>query len=75
MLENDFGFSNHSDEWTPMNPTAPGKTRQRLGSGIKSSSDYMQQSRNNFVSYGVFLSSYWDRFPQALTRALGKKLQ
>lgn len=75
MLENDFGLSNHGDELTPMSPVVPGKTRQRLGSGITSSSDYMQQSRNNFVSYGAFLSSYWDHLPQTLTRALGKKLQ
>ena len=30
-------------------------------------------SRRNFVSYGEFLASYWDRLPWAITRPLGKK--
>lgn len=55
--------------------TSPTSTRSRMhaGSHITSSSDYMQQFRKRFVSYGVFLASYWDHLPQTLTRALGKK--
>ena len=64
----------HGDEVaSPTSPTSPRMSRLRAGSGSISSSDYMQQSRRNFVSYGEFLASYWDRFPQTLTRALGKK--
>ena len=35
--------------------------------------DYMQQPRRNFVSYGVFLTSYWDYLPRALTQTLGEE--
>ena len=42
------------DEGTsPTSPTSPRKSRLRAGSENTSSSDYMQQSRTNFVSYGV----------------------
>ena len=62
------------DEATsPTTPTSPRMSRLRAGSGNISSSDYMQQSRRNFVSYGVFLTSYWDHLPQTLTQALGEK--
>ena len=62
------------DEATsPTSPTSPRMSRLRAGSGSISSSDYMQQSRRNFVSYGKFLVSHWDHFPQTLTRALGEK--
>jgi len=88
MLENDAGQGNrhdnfviprahvHGDEGT--SPTSSALTRKsRLhagsGSGNISSSDYMQQSRRNFVSYGEFLASYWDHLPQALTRGLGER--
>ena len=57
MLQNDIRSSNHNNFITPET----------------SSSDYMQQSRGGFVSYGIFLSSYWDHLPQSLTRVLGKK--
>lgn len=35
------------------------------------SSDYMQQRRASFVSYGTFLEEYWPHFPQTLTKGLG----
>ena len=85
MLQNDIGRSDHDSFITPearvlgeeaTSPTSPSFSRNpgsRSGSEIQSSSDYMQQSRRNFVSYDVFLSSYWDRLPQTLTRALGEK--
>ena len=86
MLQNDIRQGNYSngfimpethvlgDEATsPTSPTSPRMSRLRAGSGTLSSSDYMQQSRKNFVSYSAFLASYWDRFPQTLTRVLGKK--
>ena len=64
------------DEVTfPTSPTLPWKSRLRAESVIGSSSDYMQQFRRNFVSYGLFLTSYWDHLPQAFTRALGEKRQ
>jgi hypothetical protein len=62
------------DEATsPMSPTPPRKSTLRAGSGVLSSSDYMQQFRRNFVSYGAFLASYWDHLPQTLTRGIGEK--
>lgn len=83
MLENDIGLVGTSST----NPTIPtnrgttsyagltlsSKTTQLAGSRTASSSDYMQQSRTNFVSYGVFLVSYWDHLPQVTTRGLGEK--
>jgi len=86
MLENDIRPGNrdnkfiipethiHGDDATsPTSPTSPRMSRLRAGSGTLSSSDYMQQSRKNFVSYGVFLASYWDHLPQTLTRAIGEE--
>jgi len=86
MLQNDIIQGNHNDNFTlpevhaledeatsPATPTLPPMSRLRAGFGSMSSSDYMQLSRRNFVSYGVFLTSYWDRLPQNLTRALGEK--
>jgi len=86
MLQNDIRLGSHNNSFiTPetdvlgdeatssTSPTSPRMPRLRAGSGVLSSSDYMQQSRKNFVSYSVFLSSYWDRLPQTLTRVLGKK--
>ena len=58
---------------SPTSPTFSQKSRLRSGPEVSSSSDYMQQSRRNFVSYGIFLSSYWDHLPQTFTRVLGKK--
>ena len=86
MLQNDIRQGSHNDGFiipeshvledeatSPTSPTSPRMSRLRAGSGILSSSDYMQQSRRNFVSYNVFLASYWDRLPQTLTRVLGEK--
>ena len=86
MLQNDIGRGNHNggfiipktdaleDEVTsPTSPSLPQKSRLRAGSGSTSSSDYMQQSRKGFVSYGEFLASYWDHLPQTFTRGLGEK--
>ncbi|KZT08921.1 uncharacterized protein LAESUDRAFT_675409 [Laetiporus sulphureus 93-53] len=39
-----------------------------------SSNDYMHQRRSAFVSYGVFLESYWPRFPQTLIKGLDPAL-
>ena len=88
MLQNDIGEGNHSggfiipgthaieDETiSPTSPTSPRMSRLRAGSESTSSSDYMQQFRRNFVSYGVFLTSYWDHLPQTFTRVLGEKRQ
>ena len=62
------------DEATsPTTPAFPQKSRLQAGSGILSSFDHMQESRRNFVSYNVFLTSYWDHLPQTLTRVLGEK--
>lgn len=55
-------------------PTSSSRSRLRAGSAIASSSDYMQQFRRNFVSYGTFLTSYWDHLPQTLTRLLDPAL-
>ncbi|OSX68101.1 hypothetical protein POSPLADRAFT_1128861 [Postia placenta MAD-698-R-SB12] len=38
------------------------------------SNDYMQQLRAAFVSYGVFLESYWPHFTQSLTKGLDPAL-
>jgi len=86
MIQNDIVQGNHDDSFilpkihvlgdeatSPMIPTSPQISGLCAGSGSISSSDYMQQSRRNFVSYGVFLTSYWDHLPQTLIRALGKK--
>ena len=86
MLQNDIVQGNHNDGFilpkthaledeatSPTTPTSPRMSRLRAGSGSVSSSDYMQQSRRNFVSYGVFLTSYWDHLPQTLIRGLGEK--
>ena len=53
--------------------TSSWKTSKLAESQIASSSDYMQQSRENFVSYKVFVSSYWSHLPQVFTRRLGEK--
>ena len=86
MLQNDMiqGYHNdgsiipkaHSLEdgaASPATPASPQSSGLRAGSEILSSSDYMQQPRTSFVSYSVFLASYWDHFPQTLTRGLGEK--
>ena len=85
-LQNDIRPGNHNDGFiipgthvlgdgaiSPTSLTLPWKSRLRTASGITSSSDYMQQFRRNFVSYGVFLASYWDHLPQTLTRSLGER--
>jgi len=87
MLQNDIGRGNDSDGLitpktdvfgdeldSPTSPTSPRGSRPHAGFGSASSSDYMQQFRRDFVSYGEFLASYWDRLPQTLTRVLGEKL-
>ena len=85
MLQNDIKKDNRNvsfipeaddfgDEATsPTSPTSPRKSRLRAGSEVTSSSDYMQQFRRNFISYGVFLAFYWDHLPQTFTRVLGEK--
>ena len=84
MLQNDIRPGNDNDGFiipkmrvlgdevtSPASPTLPRKSRLHAGSGGMSSSDYTQQFRRNFVSYGNFLASYWDHLPQTLNRALG----
>ena len=86
MLQNDVRERNDNDGFvipkthvlgeeatSPTSPTSPWKSRLRAGSGSTSSSDYMQQFRRNFVSYGEFLTSYWDHLPQTFTRILGEE--
>jgi hypothetical protein len=87
MLQNDIRQGNPYDGFntpvptrvlgdepsSPTSPTSLRRSRLRAGSDVLSSSDYMQQSRRNFVSYLVFLASYWDHLPQTLTRLLGEK--
>jgi hypothetical protein len=86
MLQNDIRGGNDNDgfiipkthakedeEMSPTSPAFPWKPQLRGGSGGTSSSDYMQQARRNFVSYGEFLTSYWDHLPQTFTRVLGEK--
>lgn len=85
MLENDIGLGHRGNASSTVatrrgatsltSPTPPWKAVRLVGSQIASLSDYMQQPRENFVSYGVFLSSYWDHLPQATIRRLGEKLQ
>ena len=85
MLQNDIRRDSDNDGFiipktpafddeavSPTSPTSPRRSRLRAGSGSMSSSDYMQQFRKNFVSYGEFLTSYWDHLPQTFTRLLGK---
>ena len=36
-----------------------------------SSSDYMQRSRESFVSFPLFQEAYWPHFAQPLTKGLG----
>jgi hypothetical protein len=77
MLENDLGLGDRSHVSSNIPKRRGGtswKAVQLEGSGIASLSDYMQQSRENFVSYGVFLSSYWENLPQSITRRLGENL-
>lgn len=85
MLQNNIRRGNDNDGFiipkahvfddeaiSPISPTSPFKSRLRAGSGSMSSSDYMQQFRRSFVSYGEFLTSYWDHLPQTFTRVLGE---
>jgi len=50
----------------------------RLQNGIEpadigiSSSDYMQRSKESFVSFRVFQEAYWPHFAQPLTKGLGE---
>jgi len=82
MLQNDIEQANHGDGLiipktytlrneaaSPTTPISPQKSRF----GILSSSNYTQQPHGNFVSYSIFLTSYWDHFPQTLTQGLGEK--
>lgn len=86
MLQNDIKQGNdndgfiipnmHATEDEPTSPTSPAfpwKSRLRGETVGTSSSDYMQQFRRNFVSYGEFLASYWDHLPQTFTRVLGEE--
>lgn len=86
MLQNDIGRGSDNDGFiipkihiieddttSPTSPVFPWKSQLRGGSGGTSSSDYMQQFRRNFVSYGEFLASYWDHLPQTFTRVLGEE--
>lgn len=86
MLQNDISQGNDNDGFvipkmhaiddeatSPTSPVSPWKSRQRGESVGTSSCDYMQKSRRNFVSYGEFLTSYWDHLPQTLTRLLGEQ--
>jgi len=88
MLQNDIGQDNDNDGFiipkahapgdevtSPTSPTSPWKSRLRAVSRSGSSSDYMQQFRKSFVSYGEFLVSYWDHLPQTFTRGLGEEQQ
>ena len=85
MLQNDIRRGNDNDGFiipethvlggeatSPTSPTSPQMSRLRVGSGSASASDYMQQLRRGFVSYGEFLASYWDHLPQTFTRVLGE---
>ena len=85
MLQNDARRGNDNDGFvipkvqvledeavTPASPVLSLRPRLRTGPGSTSSSDYMQQFRRNFVSYGEFLASYWDHLPQTFTRVLGE---
>lgn len=85
MLQNDIGEGNVNDGFvvpktpaaedvmnSPESPLSPVKSRFRAGSRSVLSSDYMRQSRQNFVSYDEFLASYWAHLPQTYTRVLGK---
>ena len=82
MIQNDIGRGNHNDGLiipgmdvvqvedevtSPTSPTSPRKSRLRAGSASVPSSDSMQQFRRDFVSYGEFLTSYWDHLPQTFT--------
>ena len=89
MLQNDIRRDNDNDGFilpkmhviedeatsprSPTSPAVPWKSRLRGGSVGTSSSDYMQKFRKNFVSYGEFLTSYWDHLPQTFTRVLGEE--
>lgn len=86
MLQNDIRRDNDNDGFiipkidalvdevmSPTSPTSPWKSRLRAVSRSGSSSDYMQQFRKGFVSYGEFLVSYWDHLPQNITRGLGEE--
>jgi len=85
MLQNDIGRENDNDGFvipktyvgdegtSPTNPTLPQKSRPRAGVRNTSSSSYGRPSRKNFISYAQFLASYWDHFPEPLTRALGEE--
>jgi len=70
MLQNDIRQGDHNNSFIPETDALQDDVTP---SGTLSLSNYMQQSRKNFISYSVFLASYWDRLPQHLTQALGKK--
>lgn len=85
MLQNDIRGENDNGSFvvpktpetegvtfSPRSPKSAAKSRFRAGSSSGSSSDYMQQFRRNFVSYGEFLASYWVHLPQTFTRSLGE---
>ena len=71
MIQNDIGRGSHNDGLiipgthivqvedevtSPTSPSSPRKSRLRAGSASMSSSDYMQQFRKDFISYGEFRS-------------------
>ncbi|KAF9647525.1 hypothetical protein BDM02DRAFT_3187952 [Thelephora ganbajun] len=87
MLENDIKGGNDNycfvvpktpviEDMTvsPRSPTSPTKSRFRERSRSILSSDYIQQFRRNFVSYGEFRASYWAHLPQTFTRVLDPAL-
>ena len=71
MLQNDIEQT-HALRNRVMSLTAP-ISPQKLTFGILSLSNYIQQPHGRFVSYSVFLASYWGHFKQTLTRGLGEK--
>ena len=52
-------------------PDQPDGATASPDDGRNLSNDYMQQRRAAFVSYSIFLESYWTHFPQPLTKGLG----
>ena len=87
MLQNDIGQGNSyngfnipvptrtlgGDPSLPTGPTSSRRSRRRARLEILPSPNYKQQPHRKFVSYHVFLTSYWCHLPQTLTQLLGEK--
>jgi hypothetical protein len=84
MLQNEIGEDNDNDGFiipatpitpgpggSPTSPVSPRGARHRSFSTSAPRRDRSELDGDRSISYSLFLSRYWNRFPQSITRVLG----